>query len=120
MHQIASHPDQLSAFELPAMPVVAEGFEVVVSSKKQTVVLEDCLIGDVFFVAGGSNMKMTIAESYETNPEPDPMIRYFEVPRTPYPDAEIEFPSLFAFEPMWLKATGKAIFNSLHNRLSHR
>jgi sialate O-acetylesterase len=96
-------------FELPPMPVVTDGFEVLLTAKKETIVLEDCLIGDVFLVAGGSNMKMTIEESYENNPDPDPMIRFFDVPRIPYPEATLEFPTLYPFEPNWEKATGKAL-----------
>jgi sialate O-acetylesterase len=96
-------------FELPPLPVVSEGFEVLLTAKRQTIVLEDCLIGDVILVAGGSNMRMTIEESYESNPESDPMIRFFDVPRVPYPDASLEFPKLYPCDPVWTKAHGKAL-----------
>jgi len=39
-------------------------FSITISSKKQSITLYNCLIGDVYLFAGGMNVKMVLADSY--------------------------------------------------------
>lgn len=98
--------DTTFVFEIPPMEVQTEGFDIEISARKQSVLLEDCLIGDVFLFAGGSNMDMSLKESYEKRPEPDRRIRLYKAPRLPYADAHLEFPKLYSNQAKWVKATG--------------
>jgi len=101
--------DTTFVFEIPPMDYQTEGFDIELSARKQSVILEDCVIGEVFLFAGGSNMDMTLKESYEKRPEPDRRIRLYKAPRLPYADAHLEFPKLYSNQSKWVKATGTAL-----------
>jgi sialate O-acetylesterase len=103
--------DTTFVFEIPPMDYQTEGFDIEVSARKQSVILEDCVIGEVFLFAGGSNMDMSLKESYEKRPEPDRRIRLYKAPRLPYADAHLEFPKFYSNQAKWVKATGSALLD---------
>lgn len=93
--------DLTFCFELPPLPYIKESFEVEIACKKQTVLLEDCLAGEVFLLAGQANMGFPLRDTYETKVKENDGIRFFEVPPVPYPNAHLEFPDLYRSESRW-------------------
>ena len=90
--------------ELPALPVTKNPFSFTVSCKKQTVEIRDCLAGDVLLLGGQSNMQFTVRDTvFETRPQPNRNIRFYEVPRLPYDNAHVEFPWLYQSHPKWVE-----------------
>ena len=87
--------------EIKPFPSVKEPFEIIVSCKNQEVVLDNCLIGDVFILCGADQVSMTVEESYEDLPTSNSMIRYFDIPKMPYEDAHIQCPSLYSNNASW-------------------
>ncbi|MCK7486563.1 MAG: hypothetical protein MZU97_14350 [Bacillus subtilis] len=88
--------------ELAALPVTRTPFSFSISCRKQTVEIKDCLAGDVILCGGQSNMQFTLKETvFETRPKPNPMIRFYEVPKLLYENAHVEFPWLYHANPKW-------------------
>ena len=120
--------DETFLIELPALPVTRTPFSFTVSAKNQSVTLEDCLVGDVFLAGGQSNMQFIVKESYPTEIRENNLIRYYEVPKLPFPDAHLEFPDIYQ-EPdpkwhlcdknyaVWFSAIGYHISQSLYQEL---
>ncbi|MDP2426075.1 MAG: hypothetical protein U1C51_00285 [Candidatus Izemoplasmatales bacterium] len=88
-------------FEIKPFPSIKEPFEIVITCKNQEVVLDNCLVGDVFILCGADQVAMTVEESYEDLPSPNSMIRYFDIPKMPYLDAHIQSPSLYPNNASW-------------------
>lgn len=93
--------DTTFVFDLEPLPKLSESFSIILSHKKTEIVLENCVVGDVFLLCGSSNMEMTVAESYENRPTPNPKIRYYQVPQIPYIGAEQDYPDLYSTQSNW-------------------
>lgn len=92
--------------ELPALPVTKTPFSFIIACRKQEVAIKDCLAGDVIFCSGQSNMQFTLKETvFETRPAANRNIRYYEVPKLPYENADVEFPGFYRSEPKWSECT---------------
>lgn len=92
-------------FELPSHGVIYEPFDFEVSSGESTVTIHDCLIGDVFIASGQSNMQFTLREGIAVDSIPNPLIRFYEVPKVPYEGATKEFSWLYPSNPHWTACT---------------
>ena len=88
-------------FELPALPKLRESFSLTLTSKRQVVLLENCVVGDVFLFAGGNNLLMTLDESFSVKPSTLKDIRYLEVTRSPYDGCKEEFSELVTISTGW-------------------
>jgi sialate O-acetylesterase len=94
--------DTTFCFELPALPYIKEPFDFDVVCNSQTVSVCDCLSGDVFIAAGGMNIGLPLQETFETRVAHNSYIRFFEVTKTPYVNAHLEFPNYFqGIVPSW-------------------
>ena len=51
--------------KLPAMPMNAQPVQMTISDTKQTIVLEDLLVGDVWLASGQSNMAFTLDQTLD-------------------------------------------------------
>lgn len=114
--------DTTFAFLLEPLPKLSEPFSIIISHKKTEVVLENCVVGDVFLLCGSSNMEMTVAESYENRPASTPKIRYYQVPKIPYIGAEQEYPDLYLTDSSWkvLKAPDMSSFSAIAYHVSKK
>lgn len=73
-------------------------FQLEVSSKNESVVLKNILVGDVWVAGGQSNMQLRLIDSANGQQYIDesnyPRIRYYEVPEIEYEDDKIRMPDL--------------------------
>ena len=82
-------------------------YTITVKGKTSTIVLKDVLVGEVWLASGQSNMEWTVNNSL--NPKEtieksaNPMIRYFQVPKTPNgkPQTELGTPAKGGKAPVW-------------------
>jgi len=107
-------------FELPALPYLKTPFDVEIACKNQTVTLHDCLSGEVFLLAGQANMAFPLRDTYETRVRENRLIRFFEVPRMPYPNANLEFPDLYSAKAGWRTCEGMSAmeFSAIGNHVA--
>ncbi|MBI9009537.1 MAG: hypothetical protein JEZ05_05845 [Tenericutes bacterium] len=88
-------------FELEALPIIKNAFDVTLKSINQTVVLKDCLAGDVFLCSGQSNMQYVCKDVINVDYQDLDNLRLYEVPKLPYKGAEKEFNWLYSNNPSW-------------------
>lgn len=105
---------------MPALPYLKTPFEVEIACKNQTVSLHDCLSGEVFIAAGQANMGFPLKETYETRVRENRLIRFFEVPRMPYANANLEFPDIFPADSRWRSCEEKTAmeFSAIGNHVA--
>lgn len=87
--------------EIAPMNITKQGFSFTVSTKKQIQTIYNCLVGEVFFIAGEANIRFPLKDSYNPYVREIQLIRYFQVPRVPYLNAEKDYPKHFEFNPCW-------------------
>jgi sialate O-acetylesterase len=97
--------------ELPAFDFTLESFDITIQSKEDSIVIQDCIFGDLFIASGQSNMQFTMKESLDEPIEDNPLIRFYEVPKLPYVDAHIEFPYFYSSNPHWFSCTKAEVKN---------
>lgn len=93
--------EETFSVEISAMDMTRVGFAFSVSSKKQKTVLYNCLVGEVFFIAGACCAAFPLKEGYLPVIREYPMVRFLSIPRSPYENAHEEFPELFQQESKW-------------------
>lgn len=93
--------DEFFQVEVEPLKATKQGFSFTVSSKKQSLTIYNCLIGEVFFLVGETNIRFPLKESFHQVVKEIPYIRYYEVPRVPYMNAHEDYPKHFKFEPSW-------------------
>jgi sialate O-acetylesterase len=93
--------DTSFCLEVPAMPYVKDPFDFDIASGAKTVVIHNCVVGDVYILSGQSNMGFTLAESFETRVKENAQIRFYVVPEMPYANAQLEFPTYFKSSCGW-------------------
>lgn len=86
-----------------------DAFDIELESAVETIRIKDCVFGDVFLLSGQSNMEFLVCQSSNVSIEPSDLIRYYEVPKLPFEQAETEFPQLYSKQPTWRKATKETI-----------
>ncbi len=87
--------------EIAQMKTTKQGFSFSVSTKKKSVTIYNCLVGEVFLIAGEANVRFSLKESYIPYVREVPPIRYYQIPRIPYSNAQIEYPNHFHEEASW-------------------
>lgn len=87
--------------ELAPMDVTKQGFSFTVSTKKQTLTIYNCLVGEVFFITGEANIRFPLKQSYNPFVREIQLIRYLQIPRVPYIGADLDYPNHFKFNPQW-------------------
>ncbi|MBU1145626.1 MAG: sialate O-acetylesterase [Firmicutes bacterium] len=107
--------------ELPSSEVVKQGFSFTVVSKRQSKTIYNCLVGDVYLIAGESNVEFPLKESNDTLIQEQALIRYFDVPSLPYEGAEKEFPTIYKSDSKWLICDKESplCFSALGYYISH-
>lgn len=93
--------DLTFCFELSPLSYIKEPFEVEVSCNKQVIRLSDCLAGDVFICAGQANIGMPLKDTFENRVKDDSRIRFYDVPKMPYANAHLEFPTYYPTDAKW-------------------
>lgn len=102
-------------FTLAPLSVRCVPFNLKISSENNTEIIKNCLVGDVFYCGGQSNMAFTVSESENINIEEYDNLRFFEVPKLPYENAEVDFPNLYQKHYAWklAKADNIKYFSAL-------
>ncbi len=97
--------EETFCFTLDSIPVIATPFSWTISSNNQSLTITDCLAGDVILCTGQSNMQFTCKEAVDIDYEEISTLRFYEVPKLPYVDAEKEFEWLYQNNPFWRSCT---------------
>ncbi|MCK7487517.1 MAG: hypothetical protein MZU97_19910 [Bacillus subtilis] len=70
------------------------------------IVVHGCLSGDVYLAGGQSNMQFILKDSAEPEAKANDLLRFYQVPQLPFPNADQEFPTIYApSEPIWRRCT---------------
>ena len=96
-------------FRLDPLPIIKIPFDVLIKSNDQTVILTNCLAGDIYLCTGQSNMQYVCKDVEGVIYKEIPSLRLYEVPKLPYIGAEKEFDWLYTNNPKWLLAEKKNI-----------
>ena len=98
--KIKTKNDQFS-IDLQACPPQKQGFSFSVSTKKEEVVFYNCLIGDIYLVAGGRNIDFKLKESYNISVSEQNQIRFYNQSKRPFPEAHLRYPEHYLPDENW-------------------
>lgn len=103
-HQVVKIKARTEEFlvEIAPMGVTKQGFSFSVASKKQVQTIYNCLVGEVFLIAGEANVSFPLKDSFISYIKEIPPIRYYKAPNVPYRDAVLEYPKHFSDESGWM------------------
>jgi len=81
LNQVAKQKTKSTEFmiELEPEPYRNQAFSFTISNRRQTVIMQNCLIGDLFLFIGGQNVDMSLQESYHEDEIQVSQIRFLNM-----------------------------------------
>ena len=98
-------------FELGTYDYVQIPFSFTIASEEEKITIQDCLIGEVFIASGQSNMQFIMKDCIEVPIQENPLIRFYEVAKLPFDNADKEFPYFYFSNEAWYACTKESTLN---------
>jgi sialate O-acetylesterase len=103
---IATPTNGTFRFDLPKLGILRSPFCFSISDGVDHLVIHGCLSGDVFLAGGQSNMQFILKDSSEPDAKANDLLRFYQVPQLPYPNANDDFPAIYAKpDPKWQRCS---------------
>lgn len=101
--------DASFVFELDSFDYLEHPFTFTVFTDTYAVSIHDCLIGEVLIASGQSNMQFLVKDCKNVPIKENPLIRFYEVAKLPFENANVEFPYFYFSNEKWYPCVQSAI-----------